>query len=109
MHIDALVLGANGGVGSLAVDTFGAFYTGYLGYGFYVVAGKTQGRLNADVIDMLLVKISVNGGAQVFAASIEANHDAYTQGSDGQNGEIALETASDGAPDAAVECCRCCA
>ena len=103
MHDHALARCAHGGVGGLGVDALGCLDTIDLLDRSKIVIGQTIGRLHVDVINILLVKVSVDRIAQILATRLEAAHHAHAERSDHDDGQEAFETASDCAVNATAK------
>ena len=82
MHDHALARCAHGGVGGLSVDALGRFDAIDLLYGVEIIVSQAIGRLHVDVINILLVKVSVDRIAQILATRLEAAHHAHAKRGD---------------------------
>ena len=99
LHDHALARCAHGGVGGLGVDALGRFDAIDLLDRSKIVIGQTIGRLHVNVINILLVKVSVDRIAQILATRLEAAHHAHAERSDHDDGQEAFEAAANRAVD----------
>ena len=103
LHDYALARGTNGGIGSLGIDALGRLDAIDLLDRSKIVARKTIGRLHVDVINILLVKVSVDRIAQILATRLKTAHHTHAERGDDHDGQEALKTASDCAVDATAK------
>ena len=79
LYDDTLARRTHGGIGGLGIDALGRLDAIDLLDRSKIVIGQTIGRLHVDVINILLVKVSVNRIAQVLAARLKAAHHAHAK------------------------------
>ena len=103
LHDDTLARRTHGGIGGLGIDALGRLDAIDLLDRSKIVIGQTIGRLHVDVINILLVKVSVDRIAQILATRLEAAHHAHAERSDHDDRQEALKTASDCAVDATAK------
>ena len=103
LYDDTLARRTHGGIGSLGIDALGSLDAIDLLDRRKIVIGQTIGRLHVDVINILLVKVSVDRIAQILATRLEAAHHAHAECGDDHDGQEALKTAADCAVDATAE------
>ena len=103
LYDDTLARRTHGGIGGLGIDALGRLDAIDLLDRSKIVIGQTIGRLHVNVIDILLVKVSVNRITQVLAARLKAAHHAHTERGDDHDGQEALKTASDCTVDATAK------
>ena len=99
LYDDTLMRGADGGIGGLGIDALGRLDTIDLLDGSKVIIGQTIGRLHVDVINILLVKVSVDRIAQILATRLEAAHHTHAERCDNHDRQEALEAAANRAID----------
>ena len=103
LHDHALARRAHGGVGGLGIDALGRLDAIDLLDRSKVIIGQAVGRLHVDVIDILLVKVSVDRIAQVLATRLEAAHHAHAERRDDHDGQEAFKAAANRAVDATAK------
>ena len=82
LHDHALSRCTHGGVGGLGVDALGRLDTIDLLDGGEIIVGQAIGRLDVDIVDILLVKVGVDRIAQILATRLEAAHHAHAERGD---------------------------
>ena len=103
LHDHALARCTHGGVGGLGVDALGRLDAVDLLNGCKIVARKAIGRLHVNVIDILLVKVSIDRIAQVLATRLKTAHHAHAERGDHDDRQEAFEAAANRAVDATAE------
>ena len=103
MHDHALARCAHGGVGGLGVDALDRFDAIDLLDGVEIIVSQAIGRLHVDVVNILLVKVSVDRIAQILATRLEAAHHAHAERGDHDDGQEAFEAAANRAVDTAAK------
>ena len=103
LHDDALARRAHGGIGGLGIDALSRLNAIDLLDGSKVVIGQAIGRLHVDVIDILLIKVSIDRIAQVLATRLEAAHHAHAKRRDDHDGQKALKAAANRTVDATAK------
>ena len=103
LYDDTLARRTHGGVGGLGVDALGRFDAIDLLDGVEIIVSQAIGRLHVDVINILLVKVSVNRIAQVLATRLKAAHHAHAERGDHDDRQEAFEAAANRAVDTAAK------
>ena len=103
LYDDTLARRTHGGIGGLGIDALGRLDAIDLLDRSKIVIGQTIGRLHVDVINILLVKVSVDRIAQILATRLEAAHHAHAERGDHDDRQEAFEAAANRAVDTAAK------